>query len=587
MSVLTWLRSKSVRNAKNISSLRIAHGILAATALVLSPVIITPSEARIRDDPNQPFAHTRSGLVRGLRLNVGHRPVDAFYGIPYAEPPVGYLRFRKPRPALPWKGVYYATHKRPPCSQKSWELTQGFTIDASNTTEDCLHLNVWTAARYCFHPNIGLCTSKAVMVFFHGGGFQFGGNSYSVYDARYLALFGDVVVVVPNYRLNVFGFLNANVSDAPGNMGMYDQILALDWIQKNIAMFGGDPSRVTLFGQSAGSVSIGYHLLSPLTRGLFKRVIMQSGTPYWKVPDNTFTGKLKVQQLAVGLGCPVGERGNVLAEPTKVIDCIRSRSRTSIYRAMKDVFGVEEHYMIPAYYSEFLPFEPVMATERGQFQDVDLMIGNVRNEGTGIVDHFFWKIFNFKDYTKITVDEIWFYSLKPPTVGGQLWPRFTRDHAFHLNINLKNYSHGIDFRKKLCSFWRKYLVPTGSWLGLVQSLDVKDRSDDLVAQRSSASAPPTSMEPSTPTKILGWRYLICYKTPPWLAHVETRRRNERRNTPSSTGLVQKPFPVPSEVEEEAVRREGTYEMKKSRLGESRRGGGVAFGNAARTFNFPS
>ncbi|KAL3224670.1 hypothetical protein MRX96_026466 [Rhipicephalus microplus] len=96
-------------------------------------------EARIRDDPNQPFAHTRTGLVRGVRLNVGHRPVDAFYGIPYAEPPVGYLRFRKPRPALPWKGIYYATHKRPPCSQKSWELTQGFTIDASNTTEDCLH----------------------------------------------------------------------------------------------------------------------------------------------------------------------------------------------------------------------------------------------------------------------------------------------------------------------------------------------------------------------------------------------------------------------------------------------------------------
>ncbi|XP_077564863.1 acetylcholinesterase-1-like [Haemaphysalis longicornis] len=562
------------------------HRLVAATALLLSPAIVVPSDARIRDDPNQPFAHTRSGIVRGVRLNVGNRPVDAFYGIPYAEPPLAQLRFRKPRPPLPWKGIYYATHKRPPCAQKSWELTQGFTIDASNSTEDCLHLNIWTAARYCFHPNLGLCSTKAVMVFFHGGGFQFGGNSYSIYDARHLALFGDVVVVVPNYRLNVFGFLNANVSDAPGNMGMYDQILALQWVQKNIGMFGGDPNRVTLFGQSAGSVSAGYHLLSPLSRGLFRRVIMQSGTPYWKVPDNTFTGKLKVQQLAVGLGCPVGERGNVLAEPGKVIDCIRSRSRGRIFRAMKEVFGVEEHYMIPAYYSEFLPFEPVMATERGQFQDVDLMIGNVRNEGTGIVDHFFWKIFNFRDYTRITLDEIWFYSLlvfrvilgknpgpirelylsdlndtdsslalnrlsdavgdfslicpsqlfaeayarrknnvyfyifnhrpsfsvyqkwtgvahgdelgfvfgfpllyphqssddekilsrrmiriwstfartgKPPTVGGQQWPKFTRDHAFHLNINLRNYSHGIDFRKKLCSFWKKYLVPTGSW----------------------------------------------------------------------------------------------------------------------------
>ncbi|XP_064471198.1 acetylcholinesterase-like [Ornithodoros turicata] len=537
--------------------------------------------AKPREDSNQPYAYTSSGIVKGVRLNINNRPIDAFYGVPFAEPPLAQLRFRKPLTHPPWKGVYYATRKKPPCAQKSWELTQSFTIDATNSTEDCLHLNIWTAARYCFSPNIGLCGSKAVMVFLHGGGFQFGGNSYSIYDGRYLALLGDVVVVVPNYRLNVFGFLNANVSDNPGNMGMYDQILALKWVQKNIAMFGGDPNRVTLFGQSAGSVSIGYHLLSPLSKGLFKRVIMQSGTPYWKVPDNTFTGKLKVQQLAIGLGCPIGQRGNVLADPGKVIDCIRAKERTEIYRTMKSVFGVEEHYMIPAYYSEFLPFEPVMATEKGLFRDVDLLIGNVMNEGSSIVDHFFWKIFNFKDYTKITVDEIWFYSLlvfqvilgrnpgpireiylsdmnqtalalsrlsdavgdfslicpsllyaeamakkkndvyfyvfnhrpsfsvynqwtgvthgdelgfvfgfpllyprqstdeekilsrrliriwatfaktgKPPTVGGQLWPRFTKEHPFYLSINLKNYSQGIGFRQKICDFWRKYLVPS-------------------------------------------------------------------------------------------------------------------------------
>ncbi|XP_028966751.1 acetylcholinesterase-like [Galendromus occidentalis] len=368
---------------------------------------------KAREQRELPHTFVKAGLIRGTRAQVNSRPIDVYYAIPFALPPVGPFRFRKPVPVKRWKGILDATRPGPPCTQKDVQVNQFYSRDSVNSTEDCLHLNVFTAARYCFSQNLLHCGSKPVIVFLHGGGFQNGGNSDFVLDSKHLAVMGDVVVVIPNYRLNVFGFLNGNVTEeVPGNMGLYDQILALEWIQKNIASFGGDPRRVTVFGQGAGAVSTGYHLISPMSRGLFKRAILQSGSPYWKLPDNTFTGKMKVQQLALELGCDEYiVRGQVLAYPREVMKCLRRIPSHTLYEAMAKVFGSEGSTMIPSYFNELLPNEPITSCEKGHYENnVDVLVGTVTDEGTLPVDQFFWKLFALDSFFSVPVSDIWFYA---------------------------------------------------------------------------------------------------------------------------------------------------------------------------------
>ncbi|XP_022667479.1 acetylcholinesterase-1-like isoform X2 [Varroa destructor] len=371
--------------------------------------------ARIKAREQRELPHTfvKAGLLRGLRGQANSRPVDIYFGIPYAVPPIGALRFKQPVPVKKWKGVLDATRPGSPCSQRDLHVSHHYSRDAANSSEDCLHLNVFTAARYCFSQNLLHCGAKPVMVFLHGGGFQNGANTDFVYDSRFLAVMGDVVVVIPNYRLNVFGFLNGNVTgEVPGNMGLYDQMLALEWVQKNIASFGGDPRRITVFGHGAGAVSIGYHLLSPLSKGLFKRAILQSGSPYSKLPDNTFTGKMKVQQLALELGCDKYiVRGQVLAYPREVLKCLRKVPVSTLYAASAKLFGPEDNTMIPSYFNEFLPREPIVAAELDGYEtDVEVLLGTVRDEGTLPVNQFFWKMFGLDSFFGVPVSDIWFYA---------------------------------------------------------------------------------------------------------------------------------------------------------------------------------
>ena len=199
--------------------------------------------------------------------------VLVFRGIPYAAPPVGALRWRPPRPVQPWRGVRAADRPGHNCMQG--QPYGDIDPYAAGVSEDCLNLNVWTAA-------LGSGRPRPVMVWIHGGGFAAGFGGEERHHGARLARKGAVVVTL-NYRLGPFGFLAhpALAAESPqrsaGNYGLLDQIEALRWVRRNAARFGGDPSRVTIFGESAGGMSVGALVASPLARGLFQRAVMQSG----------------------------------------------------------------------------------------------------------------------------------------------------------------------------------------------------------------------------------------------------------------------------------------------------------------------
>jgi para-nitrobenzyl esterase len=208
--------------------------------------------------------------------------VASFKAIPYAAPPVGDLRWRAPRPASAWSGARDATKMGAICLQKYNPKDNG--VGPLPQSEDCLTLNVWTAAKVHGRP-------MPVMVWIHGGGFVNGSGTAALYDGTSLAKQG-VVVVTLNYRLGRLGFfahpaLTAEDPDGLlGNYALMDQIAALKWVQRNIAAFGGDPRQVTIFGESAGGIAVNTLMISPAARGLFARAITESGagrSPYLKL----------------------------------------------------------------------------------------------------------------------------------------------------------------------------------------------------------------------------------------------------------------------------------------------------------------
>ena len=214
------------------------------------------------------------GSVQGALSDLDDA-VRAFRGIPYAAPPVGSLRWRPPQPVEPWDGVRDATEYAPACMQRQRPADYFYGPGANETSEDCLYLNIWTAAE---SANANL----PVMVWIHGGGLNNGTGAQVTYRGEALATRG-AVVVTTNYRLGPFGFLAhpllsaEDEHDSSGNYGVLDQIRALEWVRDNIAAFGGDPTRVTIFGESAGSWSINYLQALRLADGLFHRAIGESG----------------------------------------------------------------------------------------------------------------------------------------------------------------------------------------------------------------------------------------------------------------------------------------------------------------------
>jgi para-nitrobenzyl esterase len=310
---------------------------------------------------------THSGCVRGEP-----GPVEVFRGIPYAAPPVGALRWKPPQPAASWKDVRSATAFGKACPQL--DDTLGGKLD---TDEDCLTLNVWTPSRAGKLP---------VMVWIHGGGLVQGGSSLPFYDGAHLAGDGKLVVVSFNYRLGPLGFLAhpaltaEDPHHASGNFGLLDQIAALHWVQDNIAAFGGDPARVTIFGESAGGESVCALMASPLAKGLFARGIIESaqcvgyGKPLRALHEQkgkTESGEAQGQRIATALGC-------------SDLPCLRGKRADDIIHASPAAFGFlgkGEHYgfTVDGY---ALTDAPAALLEAGKLADVPMIVGTTADEAT-------------------------------------------------------------------------------------------------------------------------------------------------------------------------------------------------------------
>ncbi|MFX1567575.1 MAG: carboxylesterase/lipase family protein [Promethearchaeota archaeon] len=276
-----------------------------------------------------------------------------FKGIPFAEAPIGDLRFSPPQAKKPWDGVLETTEFGP-CAFQGYTALEDVTGKLQPESEDCLTLNIWT-------PAIDN-KKKPVMFWLHGGGFLFGGGRSPAYDGTHLALRGDVVVVTINYRLGAFGYLY--IPGVTANMGMLDQILALKWVNDNIAKFGGDPGNITIFGESAGAHSVITLTAMPAADGLYRRIIAQS-MPFIDPKDT----KKPTKDLMKALGIK-----------NRDINALREIAPEDIIKAQNEITKTGALPFRPVIDGETIPVHPLTVFKEGKCKNIDLMMGTNLHE---------------------------------------------------------------------------------------------------------------------------------------------------------------------------------------------------------------
>lgn len=312
------------------------------------------------------------GLISGIEDN----GAQAYLGIPFAAPPVGDLRWKEPQAVVPWDGVRKCDSFGPICPQTAYPAMSIYVQPEMEQSEDCLNLNVWTTAE--------AGEKLPVMVWIHGGALTRGAGSLPNYNGAYLAKKG-VVLVSINYRLNVFGFLahpeltaeSPNASS--GNYAVLDQIAALEWVQRNIEQFGGDPGNVTIFGESAGSWSVHFLMASPLADGLFHRAIGQSGS--------AFAGNPNLQE-AQG-ETPSAEAGGLAfaqAAGVESLEALRAMPTDAILNAYAELPS-DAPFRATANVDGYALTDTVLNTfQQGNYNQVPVIVGSNANEMTSLTD---------------------------------------------------------------------------------------------------------------------------------------------------------------------------------------------------------
>lgn len=346
-------------------NLQLNRKVFCLTAALLLLAVSSPCQV----------VQTTAGKLEGASA----KGVTSFKGVPYAKPPVGNLRWKPPAPVESWSGVRKADTFSPGCIQhkdiERLPWSREYMLQGP-ISEDCLYLNVWT-------PSDFQGRKLPVYVFFHGGGFMEGAGSVSVYDGANLARKGQLVVVTVNYRLGSLGFLAhpALSAESPrhvnGNYGFLDAVASLKWVKENIQSFGGDPEKVTIGGQSAGSALVHDLTVSPLGKGLFRAGVAESGTSLVSIPMKTLSDAEK-----------------------DGIEFAKSRNATTVEELRKIP---AENLLPPPGSTRMLRFAPVIdgwaipdvplkAQEKGKANDVALLTGMQADEGSGFSPSTYGKI---------------------------------------------------------------------------------------------------------------------------------------------------------------------------------------------------
>uniref|UniRef100_A0A1I7VY31 Carboxylic ester hydrolase n=1 Tax=Loa loa TaxID=7209 RepID=A0A1I7VY31_LOALO len=365
------------------------HPYFATFYLFLLTAIETTYTSRI-SPKEEPVVRTKLGIIRGIQQQFGDTFVNAYLGIPFAQPPLGSRRFALPEMIKPWQGELEAQKPARTCyitPDNQFPQFPGAEMwNPPNVhDEDCLALNMWVPQKH----------DGKVMVWIYGGGFYSGSPSLDLYDGRVLASRQKTIIVNINYRLGPFGFLYfGDKSSIPGNMGLMDQQLALRWIYENIASFGGDPNKITLFGESAGAASVTAHFFAPESFRYFRRAVLMSGTiaNSWAIKEKNMALQTSIF-LAEKLNCTSGH--NKHSDVNLIAECIRQASAANIQKAA-DAVGMDQ--TLPMTF----PFVPVEEDEhffkgnlftklrmRDFTKNISVLVGSMKDEGTYWLPYYF------------------------------------------------------------------------------------------------------------------------------------------------------------------------------------------------------
>lgn len=388
----------------------VAGGSVFVVVLTVSLVLTQGSDSNNNDPPPDGLVGPHLDKIvakasEGSLVGLVSPEAGMFIGVPFSQPPVGDLRWRDPLPPKPYSEDYYnATYERSSCIQICRLPAPEYSCpEEDQFHEDCLFLNIWVphtimkkvdkdgvidGEHYIVDPAYqnGDSDSLAVMVFFYGGNFLVGSASVELYDNRFLAKQGNIVGVTVNYRVGPLGFLVQGSGDdaAKGNFGIQDQVRSLEWVQENIKYFGGNPNKVTIYGQSAGAESIGVHMTSPYIRDrqLFHQCIMQSNP--FALPFRDWDNAMEFGgRFAEAAGCMRGD-----------MDCLRKLDTDTILQAYREtaleVVGLQKLFLLfqpwgPVIDGDFLPEQPVDSFGKGNVVQIPCMMGIVAHEAQSYI----------------------------------------------------------------------------------------------------------------------------------------------------------------------------------------------------------